>query len=1106
MTDIDIPLLPLAIAALIVLSAVALPIVPTGGPSGDTSGTVSTPDPVTADVDDASAPTPGSTELYALPDDRTVTQAEGAEAPALRASEGSQTMDARVTTAGGELALELEDDRTHDGRWVSIPTDWFTDELGSVPAYVTIRHESGDRYNTKTYARSGGVAFYVEEFSTNTVTFSGTTEISASPASDGASFEYELSNLDSASNVTVNLTGKTNSEFDNESGSGISGSASESISVGGNLNPTDGAGNDPLLTISDGTIPFNFSASSLTESTSVDSQFSTVAAVAVRANGTELYALDSGGNTVDQYHLSTPYDVTTASHSGSFSVDGQDSTPQGLDISPGGNHLFVTGQDYDKIYQYELSTAGDITSASYVREIEIGPGTNPNPLGISFGDKGKNAAISYQSNDQIYHLTLSTAWDISTASRGSGVALPSDPSGIAVSNDGQNLLAASRNTAEIHSYSLSTAWDMDTATLDSSTSVSGSIGSPTGIGSTGTEYYIGDGSDNTITQYSQETLSGASVTIGANTLSYGDFAAGESKSTYANITTETDSLEFSSSTGSLDFKLLMAEQTVTTDPTVELNSEAVSHSGTIADGETTSLSIPVSELQEGTNRVNVSVGDGTLSADAPEPVVGLDYSHTSAANVSTDFTSGKWIESYNVSRTFADDRANATLTIPFESTVYAIKSVETQSNGSAWTATTDYTLDGSTLTVQLGDVTAGETVAVSTTGYRYQPVNASVTVTEPTTSGDLDSRIRVDSWDSSTDSYLSIGGTPDGERLHYVHDASYADDHELEVTADGNHRLFLPNAAGGDELNVSTVPYRTNVKTGEVRYSITDTTETNLTLDVKAGASFDDDVEFTYLNATDGETYVLYSESADVVRDQQTASSPVTLTDDDSAELLSIFVDDDAGGSSGGGAGAGAIVAPTSTGDPQFLPLAGVALALGLLVVVARRNETVADAGSDTANAVSDAIPVAGPVIGGVVRTLSQSVAALFANRIVAVLLGGAISVAAVQGGIIRLGPSTEALAAIVIVGIGSLVALQEVGEFTARRWVALLAATTIVSLQLLGSGDIITAVVDSQVFPLVALVGAVGALWLIQGLRQGLSSPDQVTEIVVDGNRRDGD
>jgi hypothetical protein len=1151
MTDIDIPILPIVAALVLILSAVLMPIVPTGGPSADTSGTVQTPDPVTSEPTDtdADAPTPANAELYGVPDSHTQTATSGLEEPEVHSSTGSQTMSVRATSAGDEPAIVLEDTDTHDGRWVSISTEWFRSEVGSVPAYVTIEHSSGETYNAQTYARSGGTAFYVEEFSTNTVTFSGTTSISASPATDGSTLQYELSSTDSVSNPTVNLTGKVNSENDTSSFTDIGDGESVSLSVAGNLPATNSE-----ITISGsgregGSGVWNNQPGNNVNTVAADNSTGEVyigtlddEVIAYDLDGTHQWTVTAGSPlslavnpSSGQIYVASYSDVVALDPDGTtaWTYTSHSNTVRDVVVDPSTGVVYSASDD-NEVHAINADGTQKWTYTGHSTGVK-GVGVNAN-AGVVYSSSGGNEvhAINADGTQKWSYSSHSTTVNDVTANPDSGViysassggevhAINADGTqkwtftghsdsveGISVdritgkvysgSDDG-TLRAIRANGTELWSYSTGNKLK-DTAVDESNSRAYFGTAGGSGNKVQSVEAYISPPSDPAIDIDSD----------GSDEISYSGELDGPHTET-VDIGLTDESWSISAKYNSINISATIRERTQTDDPTIQLNSQTVSHSGTLADGETVSKSFDNATLQEGVNTINVSVGDGSLSSDAPAPVVDLNYTHDSSDDIATDYTAGKWVESYNVSKTYADDGTNATLTIPFESDVYAIESVETQSNGSTWSETSNYNLNDTTLTVQLGDVDSGEEVAVRTTGYRVQPVNASITVADPTTSGDLDSRIRVDSWESTEDSYLSLGGTPDGERLHYVHDASYSEDHEFEVTSDGKHRLYLPNVGTDDEFNVSTTPYRINAETGEVRYRINDTSEDRFTLEVGPGAETGDTVEYTYLNATSGTNYVLYSETADTVRDQGEASSPVTLVDDDSIETLAIFVDDGGGSSGGSGdGGAGVISAPTS-GDPNFIPLAGVALALGLLVIVSRDNETVTDAGSGAADAIGgtlDRVPVVGPAasgaVAGGVQSGAQLVAALFENRIIALLLGGAVVVGAIQGGIIALGPQTQVLVAIAGVGIGSLVALQELGEFTPRRWVAILAAATIVSLQVLGTGDIITAVVDSQVFPLVAL-GAVGAaLWLIQGIRQGLSTPDQVTEIVVDGDRRDGD
>jgi sugar lactone lactonase YvrE len=85
------------------------------------------------------------------------------------------------------------------------------------------------------------------------------------------------------------------------------------------------------------------------------------------ADGTKMYVAESAGGIIYQYTLSTPWEMAGASYSGvSFDVSGQTLQPLEVVISADGTKMYVTGWDpFEAVYQYSLSTAWNIGSASY---------------------------------------------------------------------------------------------------------------------------------------------------------------------------------------------------------------------------------------------------------------------------------------------------------------------------------------------------------------------------------------------------------------------------------------------------------------------------------------------------------------------------------------------------------------------------------------------------------------------------------------------------------------------------------------------------------------------------------------------------------------------
>ena len=67
-----------------------------------------------------------------------------------------------------------------------------------------------------------------------------------------------------------------------------------------------------------------------------------------------MYVLDNVPDDVFQYSLSTAFDVSTASYDNSaLDVSSQDNSPLGLFVDIAENRVFVGGLQNDTVYQYE---------------------------------------------------------------------------------------------------------------------------------------------------------------------------------------------------------------------------------------------------------------------------------------------------------------------------------------------------------------------------------------------------------------------------------------------------------------------------------------------------------------------------------------------------------------------------------------------------------------------------------------------------------------------------------------------------------------------------------------------------------------------------------
>ena len=112
-----------------------------------------------------------------------------------------------------------------------------------------------------------------------------------------------------------------------------------------------------------------------------------------------------------------PYNLASASYdSVSFSVATQETVPNSIGFNDDGTSMYIIGSVTDAIYQYTLSTAWDLSTASYASKSFSIPDTVPRDF--TFNNDGTKFYYVGSSADTVYRYSLSTAYDISTASCG----------------------------------------------------------------------------------------------------------------------------------------------------------------------------------------------------------------------------------------------------------------------------------------------------------------------------------------------------------------------------------------------------------------------------------------------------------------------------------------------------------------------------------------------------------------------------------------------------------------------------------------------------------------------------------------------------------------
>jgi sugar lactone lactonase YvrE len=229
--------------------------------------------------------------------------------------------------------------------------------------------------------------------------------------------------------------------------------------------------------------------------------------ITFNTDGTRLFLVGDSGNTVDQFSLSTGFDLSTASYNNvNFYVGSQDLNPWGIAFNTDGTKMYISGFQNDRIFQY--STSGfDLSTASYDNVNFYVGSQDSTPRGISFNSDGTLLYL-LGGSAKVFAFNLTTGFDLSTCSY-SNVSFNvtsqnNSPYGLELSSDGSKMYVVGADDTA-YQYSLTSDFDLSTASYDNvSFNFNSQDTGPIDIvfNSAGTKMYMVGLSNDTIYQFS----------------------------------------------------------------------------------------------------------------------------------------------------------------------------------------------------------------------------------------------------------------------------------------------------------------------------------------------------------------------------------------------------------------------------------------------------------------------------------------------------------------------------------------------------------------------------------------------------------------------------
>jgi hypothetical protein len=214
---------------------------------------------------------------------------------------------------------------------------------------------------------------------------------------------------------------------------------------------------------------------SFVHATSVSVQDTVPTGLTFNSTGTKMYMSGNNTDAIYEYNLASPFNVSSASFLHATSVSAQDTSPQDVAFNPDGTKMYVLGGQgtSDEVNEYNLASSFNVSSASFLHATSVAT-QETGTQGFAFRPDGTKMYIVGDADDEINEYTLTIPWNVSTAVAVDTFSVATQetlPSGLTFSPDGTKLFVLGYASDNINEYALTTPWDVSTGVFVDAISV-----------------------------------------------------------------------------------------------------------------------------------------------------------------------------------------------------------------------------------------------------------------------------------------------------------------------------------------------------------------------------------------------------------------------------------------------------------------------------------------------------------------------------------------------------------------------------------------------------------------------------------------------------------
>ena len=210
--------------------------------------------------------------------------------------------------------------------------------------------------------------------------------------------------------------------------------------------------------------PYDLSTGVYTFGFDISGQETAVGGVEFKPSGDKFWVIGETSDTIHQYSMSVAWDLSTASYdSVTKLLSGQDLKPTDIAFNNDGTVMFMVGNNDDTLYQYNLSSPYDITTLAIEDEYDVGSlqPTESSPLGICFANNGYNLLMTgAQTTSYLYQFSMTEPYRLDTLSYQKYIVLKDDslteikPRGVTINSTENKMYIVGDVTLKVHSYTI----------------------------------------------------------------------------------------------------------------------------------------------------------------------------------------------------------------------------------------------------------------------------------------------------------------------------------------------------------------------------------------------------------------------------------------------------------------------------------------------------------------------------------------------------------------------------------------------------------------------------------------------------------------------------